>query len=146
MKRIILFICSFDGIVTKHSGVGTATFGYFSSINKLKSELFKKGCVLECHALTNGYNPDVLGYDKKLLEKVEDICESTGGKVHFCLNNSKGDVHFGGERNWNCVSASAATIASKIVEANNFDLAILIGVDTPYAFAPIYFVKQTKTK
>lgn len=146
MKKIALFICSFDGIATRHSGVGTATFGYLSSIKNLRNELSKNGYELECHALTNSYSNDVLGYNSDLLEKIKEICQSTGGDVHYCLNNSVGDVHFGGERNWSCVSSSAATIASKITEKSNFELAILVGVDTPYAFAPIYYKKQTRTK
>ena len=73
MKKIALFICSFDGIVTRHSGVGTATFGYLSSINSLRTELLRSGFELECHALTNSYSKDVLGYDSKLLQKVKDI-------------------------------------------------------------------------
>ena len=146
MKKIALFLCSFDGIATKHSGVGTATFGYLSSIKDLRTKLQKHGLELECHAITNKYSSDVLGYDSELLTKATKICKDTGGNVHFCLNDSIGDVHFGNERNWNCVSASAATIASNIVENGQFDLAILIGIDTPYAFAPIYFSKQTRTE
>lgn len=68
-SRITLFICSFDRVATKHSGVGAATFGYLSSIGKLKLDLPKNGYDLECHALTNGYNPDVLGYKSGVIEK-----------------------------------------------------------------------------
>lgn len=75
MKKIVLFICSFDGVATRHSGVGTAIFGYLSSIPKLSEELRSLGHQIELHVLTNKYKPTVLGYNKKLLSKVKAICK-----------------------------------------------------------------------
>jgi len=147
MKKLSVFIASFDGILTRHSGVGSATIAYIRTIPEIrKALLLNRSIDLTFYALTNKYDASAWSRNLEIEKEVRDICHSTGGKLLTCLNNSSGDTHFGNIQNWTCVSASAATQAVQVLENNEFDYCIFMAHDTPYAMAPIYLVKQNFTK
>lgn len=142
MTKLGLFICAHDGISCHYAGAGTAASGYLKGIPVLKKILAKQGIKLSAYAITGKYSNSIYGFNEKLLRENKNICKSTGGDVLFCLNNSNGLFQYGDYSNWVPASASAATIIDSIIGTERFDRAIILGVDTPFAFTPVYVKKQ----
>src|SRR3990167_10951416 len=90
MKKLSVFIASFDGILTRHSGVGSATIAYIRTIPEIrKALLLNRSIDLTFYALTNKYDASAWSRNLEIEKEVRDICHSTGGKLLTCLNNRK---------------------------------------------------------
>jgi len=142
MTTLGFFICAHDGISCHYAGAGTAASGYLKGIPVLRKILARQGMKLSAYAITGKYSNPIYGFNEKLLLENKSICRNTGGDVLFCLNNSNGLFQYGDYSNWVTASASAATIIDSIITAKRFDRVIILGVDTPFAFTPVYVKKQ----
>ena len=130
-KKLTLIILAHDGITSLYAGVGTAVNGYFKSIDRLKSEL--KDYDLQLWGIAPKYAEGNYAFSAKQLEKITKICRSTGGDVLTCFNYSDGWNQYGNMTNWPTASASGATVAYEVIKNEKPDVAIVIGVDTPFA-------------
>lgn len=130
-KKLNLIVLAHDGISSLYAGVGTAVNGYFKSVDRLKNEL--KEYDLKIWGIAPKYIEGNYGFNAKQLEKTTKICRSTGGDVLTCFNYSDGWNQYGNMKNWPAASASGATVAYEIIRQDKPDVAIVIGVDTPFA-------------
>lgn len=130
-KKLTLIILAHDGITSLYAGVGTAVNGYFKSIGRLKNEL--KDYDLKVWGIAPKYADGNYGFSSKQLEKITEICRTTGGDILTCFNYSDGWNQYGNMKNWPTASASGATVAYEIIKKDSPDAAIVIGVDTPFA-------------
>lgn len=142
MTKLGLFICAHDGISCHYAGAGTAASGYLKGIPVLKKVIAKQGIKLFTYAITGKYLESIYGFNESLLRENINICRNTGGDVLFCLNNSSGLFQYGDYSNWAPASASAATLIDSVIKIKKFDQVIILGIDTPFAFTPIYLKKQ----
>lgn len=130
-KKISIIILAHDGISSLYAGVGTAVNGYFKSVDRLVAEL--PNYDIKLWGVAPKYSSGNYGYNADQLDKVDKICRKTGGRVLTCLNYSDGWNQYGNMDNWPTASASGATVAYEIIKEDDPDIAIVIGVDTPFA-------------
>lgn len=132
-KKLSLIILTHDGISRLSAGVGTATNGYFRSIDNIQKEL--KDYKVKIWGIMPKYTKNIYGFSPKQLGKITKICQLNGGGIRTCLNYSDCWDQYGNINNWPTASASGATIAYEIIKEDKPDVAMVIGVDTPFAQA-----------
>lgn len=130
-QKLSIIILAHDGISSFYAGVGTAVNGYFGAVGRIKSQL--SDFDVKVWGITPKYAETNIGFNPSQLEKITNICRSTGGDVRTCLNYSDGVNQYGDTYNWHTTSASGATVAYEILKQDNPDVAIVVGVDTPFA-------------
>lgn len=123
--KLLVNLCSYDGISTHYSGVGTIVTRYIEAITKYcknnkidyKLNLF----TAESYDYTLGYNKDL-----------EDNHKNLPNTELFKLSNgSNGETSFGTIDNWRLLSKNTAKIINSL-DIDNYDKVITLIHDTPY--------------
>lgn len=123
--ELLVNLCSYDGISTHYSGVGTIVMRYIECIinycesNNIdyKLNLF----TAESYEYTLGYNNDLEDYHKSL-KNVE---------IFKLSNGSNGETCFGTIKNWKELSKNTASLINNI-DMSKYDKVVTLLQDTPY--------------
>ena len=123
--KLLVNLCSYDGISTHYSGVGTIIMRYIDAIVNY--------CTLnnidyKLNLFTAESYDYTLGYNKKLEDSHKNILNTTIYKVS---NGSNGETSFGTIENWKILSSNTADIINNI-DCSEYDEVISLLHDTPY--------------
>ena len=123
--KLLVNLCSYDGISTHYSGVGTIIMRYIEAIvSYCKNN--------EVDYKLNLYTAEsfeyTLGYNKKLEDEHRAIPNTSLFKVS---NGSNGETSFGTIDNWRILSKNTAELINDI-KVDEYDKVITLIHDTPY--------------
>lgn len=123
--KLLINICSYDGIASHYTGVGTIVKRFIDIISRMgiNSELN-----FDMNLITVENNESSLGYNKKLEYYHKNLPNT---KVIKVSNGSGGATSFGTIENWKILSQNTAKEINKI-DSNKYDKVITIAHDTPY--------------
>lgn len=123
--KLLINLCSYDGISTHYSGVGTIIIRYIEVIRRYCKE---NKIDYELNLYTTESFDYTLGYNKKL----EDYHKSIPNvKLFKVSNGSNGETSFGTIDNWKKLSSNTAILINNI-DTNKYDKIITLIHDTPY--------------
>lgn len=123
--RLLINLCSHDGIVSHFAGVGTIVKRYIETIELL---LNKKNIDYEINLITPRYNKLSFGYSKKTLDKSKVV---KNGNLVILENGSEGQTAYGTPENWQILCNNAAKYINNI-DFSTYDSVITIANDTPF--------------
>lgn len=123
--KLLVNLCSYDGISTHYSGVGTIINRY---IDSLINYCIEKGIEYNINLFTAESYEYTLGYNKR----IEDYHKSLPNiKVYKISNGSNGETSFGNIDNWKILSSNTAELINSI-DTSEYDKIITLAHDTPY--------------
>ncbi len=123
--KLLINLCSYDGISTHYCGVGTIIKRYIKSIikycnnNNIHFDL--NLYTSESFEYTLGYNADLENYHLKL----------PNTNLFKVSNGSNGETNFGTLDNWKTLSMNTAKLINKL-DFSKYDKIITLAHDTPY--------------
>lgn len=142
MKKIAVFLISYDGIVNNYCGVGTSTRSFIRSFLRINKYFKKNGIDLSLNLVSPALISESLGYSEKIKEESFLAAKSTGGRVFFIGNGTDGMMPYGRIENWKVASDNAASLV--LNEASKYDESIVFCFDTPFAKVPYNISLQKK--
>ena len=123
--RLLINICSHDGIVSYYNGVGSMTIRYIESFVKVCKDL---KIDYELNLFTPEYAKDSFGYNGDIHEKHLNIKNT---KIYQVDNGSNKKINFGTVENWKTLCKNTANIINNI-DMTKYDKVITICNDTPF--------------
>lgn len=124
--KLLINMCSHDGIVSYYNGVGTMTKRYIKTISKILDELDYE---YELNLFTPEYFEDSFGYNEETKLKNANIKNT---KIYMINNGSNGKINFGTISEWKLLCKNTAKIINDI-DYSLYDKVITIYNDTPFA-------------
>lgn len=123
--KLLINICSYDGISTHYCGVGTIIKRYIKSVicycNNNNIDYHLNLYTTESYDYTLGYNKDLYEYHLSL----------SNTKIYKVSNGSNGDTNFGTINNWRELSKNTARLINNL-DISEYDKIITLIHDTPY--------------
>lgn len=132
--KLLINLCSHDGIVSHYNGVGTMTMRYIYSICKV---LESKNIEYKLNLFTPVYNNDS-GFNEKVYKK---HLLMNNVKIYMIDNGSNGKINYGKLENWKLLCENTANELNNI-DYNDYDTSLIICNDTPFAGLPS-LIKKT---
>jgi len=129
-KKLRINLLAHDGISSLYTGVGRIALDTLSVIANNNTLKRKVGSL---NAITGKYTDKCLGYSKNVRKTNIDLLRKMGGRLYEAINGSDGEISYGDIRNWEYISASAATLLYVLTEDEDFDVQINLCFDTPFA-------------
>ncbi len=123
--KLLINICSHDGIVIYYNGVGSMTIRYIESFVKVCKDL---KIDYELNLFTPEYAKDSFGYNGDIHEKHLNIKNT---KIYQVDNGSNKKINFGTVENWKTLCKNTANIINNI-DMTKYDKVITICNDTPF--------------
>ena len=123
--KLLVNLCSYDGISTHYSGVGTIIIRYIEAIIKYCKE---NKIDYKINLYTTESYDYTLGYNKKLETYHKSLPNINLFKVS---NGSGGETNFGTIDNWKTLSKNTAYLINNI-NIDDYDKVITLIHDTPY--------------
>lgn len=129
--KLLINLCSHDGIVSHYNGVGTMTKRYIYAITKILDD---KKIDYHMNLFTPRYNKNSFGYNKSIFD-VHNSLSNTN--IYMVENGSNGEINYGVVENWITLCKNTAKIINKI-DTSNYDIILTIYNDTPFACLSSY--------
>ena len=123
--KLLINICSYDGISSHYSGVGTIVKRFIESLYILKQNNVYD---FDLNLITAENNTKSLGYNEKIEKYYNSMLSPNIIKVS---NGSGGQTNFGTIENWNILSANTADVINNL-DFSKYDKVLTIAHDTPY--------------
>ena len=123
--KLLLNICSHDGIISHYNGVGSMTIRYIKTFIKLFNEL---NIDYDLNLFTPEYSIDSFGYNKKIHLEHKKLHNTM---IYQIDNGSNKKVNFGTVDNWKLLCKNTASIINKI-DKRKYDKVLTICNDTPF--------------
>lgn len=121
--KLLINLCAHDGIVSHYAGVGTIVKRYIEAFQYI---LNTKRIDYDFYLYTPEYNEDSFGYSESTYKMHKNL------KIFQVPNGTCGELAYGTPNNWKILSYNTASIINKI-NIDEYDIAITIANDTPYA-------------
>ena len=123
--KLLINICSHDGIISYYNGVGSMTQKYIETFKKLCDNLKIE---YDLNLFTPEYDSTSFGYNKTIHEKHEKSKNTT---IYQIDNGSNKKINFGTIKNWEKLCKNTAKIINKI-DKTKYDKILTICNDTPF--------------
>lgn len=123
--KLLVNICSYDGISTHYCGVGTMIKRYIKSVINYCNN---NNIDYNLNLFTSESFEYTLGYNKELYEYHLSLPNT---KIFKVSNGSNGETNFGTINNWKILSANTAQLINNI-DTSEYDKVITLAHDTPY--------------
>lgn len=123
--KLLVNICSYDGISTHYCGVGTMIKRYIKSVINYCNN---NNIDYNLNLFTSESFEYTLGYNKELYEYHLSLPNT---KIFKVSNGSNGETNFGTIKNWKILSANTAQLINNI-DTSKYDKVITLAHDTPY--------------
>ena len=134
--KLLINLCSHDGIVSHYNGVGTMTRRYIISIINALSSLH-----IDYHVnlFTPRYNANSFGYSKEVYNCHKSLKNT---QIIMVENGSNGNINYGTVNNYIELCKNTANIINSL-DLNLYDKVITIYNDTPFAGLGKYLNKNS---
>lgn len=123
--KLLINICSHDGIISHYNGVGSMTIRYIKVFKKLCDDL---NIDYELNLFTPEYCINSFGYNEKLHKEHKSIKNC---HIYQIDNGSNGEINFGTIENWQLLCHNTAKIINNI-DKTKYDKVLTICNDTPF--------------
>lgn len=123
--KLLINICSHDGIVSHYNGVGTMTTRYIKTFTKICEDM---KIDYDLNLFTPEYAEDSFGYNASVYKEHKNMPNT---KIYQIDNGSNKKVNFGTTDNWKVLCENTAKIINKI-DKTKYDKVLTICNDTPF--------------
>lgn len=137
--KLLINICSHDGIISHYNGVGTMTLKYIQSFSEILS---KKNINYEMNLFTPEYDACSFGYNDLVRLKHKNMVNTN---IYEISNGSNKKVNYGDINNWKLLCINTSKIINSI-DMSKYDKVITIYNDTPFCSLGCYLKKSQNHK
>jgi len=123
--KLLINICSHDGIISYYNGVGTMTIRYIDTFSKLCNDL---NIDYELNLYTPEYDKTSFGYNERIHKEHKNLKNTT---IYQVPNGSNKEINFGTIDNWRLLSENTAKLINDI-DKTKYDKVLTICNDTPF--------------
>ena len=137
--KLLINICSHDGIISHYNGVGTMTLKYIAIFSEILS---KKNIDYKMNLFTPEYDTTSFGYNHNVYLKHKGMPNT---KIYQIDNGSNKKVNYGKINNWELLCINTAKVINNI-DMTIYDKVITIYNDTPFCSLGCYLKKEDNHK
>ena len=137
--KLLINICSHDGIISHYNGVGTMTLKYIAIFSEILS---KKNIDYKMNLFTPEYDTTSFGYNHNIYLKHKNMPNT---KIYQIDNGSNKKVNYGNINNWKLLCINTAKVINNI-DMTIYDKVITIYNDTPFCSLGCYLKKEDNHK